>query len=154
MKTPLYCLLPSFSNFVQTYPHPPPLSVSPLTPTSTALSGVLFLWLNGWSCHIWCTILLNDIDPDVCFMQQGIKFTEAWHTWIFAGTLIWYHTNTHTHTHKDTEHTQGPVDWHTHIYIYITYYVLTTAIFITLNNSLISKFYFPQCLFFSKTIQL
>ena len=27
----------------------------------TALSIVLFLWLNGWLCHIWCAILLNDI---------------------------------------------------------------------------------------------
>ena len=55
MKT-LYCLLlPPFSNFVQI--------LSPLlflTSTPTALSVVLFLWLNGWSCHIWCAILLSD----------------------------------------------------------------------------------------------
>ena len=28
-------------------------------------------------------------------------------------------THTHTHTHKDTQHTQGPVDWHAHINIYL-----------------------------------
>ena len=41
--------------------------------------------------------------------------------WFFAGTLIWYHTYTHTHihtkTHRDTQHTQRPLDWHTHIII-------------------------------------
>ena len=44
-----------FSNFVQ------PPSLLPPTPTSTSYSVVLFLWLNGWSCHIWSAILLNDI---------------------------------------------------------------------------------------------
>ena len=37
----------------------------------------------------------------------------------FAGTLIWYHTHTNTHTHEDTQHTQGPVNWHAHINIYL-----------------------------------
>ena len=30
-------------------------------PTHTAYSVILFLWLNGWLCHNWCAILLNDI---------------------------------------------------------------------------------------------
>ena len=38
----------------------PPTSLSPPTPTPTAPSVVMFLWLNGWSRHIWCAILLND----------------------------------------------------------------------------------------------
>ena len=37
-----------------------PTSLSPPTSTPTVLSVVLFLWLNGVSCHIGCTILLND----------------------------------------------------------------------------------------------
>ena len=37
-----------------------PTSLSPLTSIPTVLSVVLFLWLNGWSRHIWCIILLND----------------------------------------------------------------------------------------------
>ena len=31
----------------------------------------------------------------------------------FTGTLIWYHTQ------KYTQHTQGPVDWHTHLSKYL-----------------------------------
>ena len=31
--------------------------------------------------------------------------------------VLWFDT-THTHTHKHTQHTQGPVDWHTCIIIY------------------------------------
>ena len=37
----------------------PPNSLSPPTPTPTGLSVVLFLWINGWSSHVWCAILLN-----------------------------------------------------------------------------------------------
>ena len=51
-------------------------------------------------------------------MQQDIKFTEVWHMiWFFAGILLWYHT--HKQSHKHTQHTEGPVDWHTHINIYL-----------------------------------
>ena len=53
---PLYCLPLLFSNFV----HPLP-SLLPPTPSSTAHSVVLFLWLNGWSHHFWCAVLLTDI---------------------------------------------------------------------------------------------
>ena len=43
-----------FSNFVWL-----PSSLLPPNPNPTIV--VMFLWLNGWSCHIWCDILLNDI---------------------------------------------------------------------------------------------
>ena len=34
---------------------------------------------------------------------QGTKFTEVWHImWLFAGSLIWYHT--HKHTQRHTAH--------------------------------------------------
>ena len=36
-----------------------PLSLLLPTPTLTALSVVLFPWLDVWSCHIWCTTLLT-----------------------------------------------------------------------------------------------
>ena len=49
----------------------------------------------------------------------------------------------HTHTHKDTQHTLRP-----NMYINTTSQVLTAAICIALNNSLISKNNFPQCIFF------
>ena len=64
-------------------------------------------------------------DLDVCFMQQGIKFTEVWHMWFFTGALIWYYTHPQ---HSTAQHTQGPVDWHPYKYLYTTY-VLTAAIY-------------------------
>ena len=54
MKAPyIVCPLPLF----QILSTSPPTSLSPETPTSTVLSVVLFLWLNGWSHYIWCAIL-------------------------------------------------------------------------------------------------
>ena len=40
---------------------PTPPTLLPPTPTPAAHSVVSFLWLNGWSHHIWCVILLNDL---------------------------------------------------------------------------------------------
>ena len=54
LKNPLYCL-PTFFKFC-----PTPLSVaSNFQPP--AIFHVLFLWLNGWPCRIWCVISLNPI---------------------------------------------------------------------------------------------
>ena len=50
LKTPLILPTPPFSSFVQ----PTPLLSWPLID----LSVVLFIWLNGWSRHIWCIILI------------------------------------------------------------------------------------------------
>ena len=102
----------------------PPFQICPTlpflslpTPTTNALFVVLFLWLNRWSHHIWYAISLQ--------YYYGSKHGEPWHripegSWcvlyerrhqefavwyimcFFAGTLIWYHTNTHTHTHTHT----------------------------------------------------
>ena len=124
MKTP-YIAYPLFSNFVQ-----PPTSLSLPTSTSTAHSIVLFLWLSGWLQHIWCAILCNDF-IDVC-MSSLRTLMHVW--WSKVSSLLssdmwcgfcWYswfdlsHTHTHPHTYKDTHHTQKPVDWHTHIKIYL-----------------------------------
>ena len=108
MKTPLCCLPPLFTthkDIPADTPIPPPLFVA------------LFLWLNGWSRHIWCFILLNEI-MDVHMLSLGIlapqrpcsvlyatrfQITTVKHmTCFFASTLIWYHTHTHTHTHART----------------------------------------------------
>ena len=53
MKTPLNCL-PHFFKilFNLSFPLPP-------TFTFTAIFDVLFLWLNGWLCHILCVVSLN-----------------------------------------------------------------------------------------------
>ena len=48
LPTPFFC------------PPLPPTFLLPPTPTPTVFSVVMFLWLNGWSYHIRCAILLND----------------------------------------------------------------------------------------------
>ena len=105
--------------------------------------------------------------------KQGVKVPEVWHImWFFTGTQILYHThtqthtqththththtNTHTHTHTHT-HTQGPVDRHAHINIYLHHLLCAHSSYLftlidSMNNSLISKIYFPQWVFFSKII--
>ena len=176
MNTP-FPILPNLPPF-QILSNPP---LSPPTPTPTVLSVVLSLWLNGWSRHIWCAILLNDNrdlhmsslgtlvpeGPRCAFYatKQGVKVPEVWHIlWFFTGTQILYHTHTHTHTHARTHthththtHTQGPVDWHAHINIYLHHQLCAHSSYLftlidSMNNSLISKIYFPQWVFFSKTI--
>ena len=116
----------------------------PRSPIPTVLSIVLFLWLNGWSRHIWCAILLND-NMDLHMSNLGTLVPEGpWcvlcsksHNVVF----YWYSDLvSHTQTHKHTQHTQGPVDWQTliniylHQYIYWHCYVLTATTFITLND--------------------
>ena len=55
--------------------------------------------------------------------------------------FCWYsdlisHKHKYKHTHTDTQYTQGPVDSliHINIYNYTNSYVLTAAIFITMNE--------------------
>ena len=112
MQFPLYCHPPPFFKFCQ----PPPFLLPP-TPTLPALSVVLFLWLDGWSRYITCTILLNDIMdlqmPSVgtlvpegpwCVLCNKTSSLPSWHImWLFAGTVIWYHTP-HTKTQRHTAH--------------------------------------------------
>ena len=68
--TPLFYEAPPPSPFI-TYPFlqlcPTPPSLSPLTnPNPTALSVVLFLWMNGWSCYIgWPILLIHIMDLHV-----------------------------------------------------------------------------------------
>ena len=90
------------------------ISWSPPTPTPTVLSGTLFLWLNGWSHHIWCAIFLND-NMDQHMLNLGILVLEGpwcvfyatrcqvyWgltHSVVFYWYFIWFaHTQTQTHT--------------------------------------------------------
>ena len=101
---------PSFFQILQT--HSPPITLSP------AFFVALFLWLNGWSHHIWFVVLLNDfmqlclssldtVVPEgltVCFMQQGITFTKIGEKMqIFTSTLILYLS--HIYRQRHTAHT-------------------------------------------------
>ena len=119
-----------YSRFLYIAYSPPPLlfqilskplsttSLSPPTSTPTVLSVDLILWLDVWSRHIWCAILLND-NMDLhksslvtwlpkgpwCvfyatkhqiywrFMHQSISHIML----LFTGTVIWYHKHTKTH---------------------------------------------------------
>ena len=68
-----------------------PTSLPTTTSTPTALSVVMFLWLNGdhatfdlpfylriiWIYTYQALVPYYQKDLDVCFMQQGLKFTEV-----------------------------------------------------------------------------
>ena len=67
---------PPFSNFIQ--PHPLSCRLQPPPP-----SVALFLWLNGWSRHIWCTILLNEI---MVIIMDYYDITISWSTYVEPST--------------------------------------------------------------------
>ena len=117
-NVPLYWQPPLF----QILSTPPPSLSSP-TATPTALSVVLFFWLNGWSHHIWCAILIKMIlwictcwalvhlyqkDFDVFYATRHQVYWGQHMMGFFAGTLIWYHTYKHT---QKKQCIQGPVDY-------------------------------------------
>ena len=52
---PLHCLAP-FLQILSNLPLPPPPNLHP-----HCFFCCLALWLNGWSRHIWCLILRNDM---------------------------------------------------------------------------------------------
>ena len=55
-------------------------------------------------------------------------------TWIFAGILTWYNRNTNIPMHKDKQQTQEPVDWHTHLNIYIHLFIHNSYLYYTWNE--------------------
>ena len=164
MKTgPSYIAYPPF--YFKFFPASP--SLSPPTPNHTALSVVLFLWLNGWLCHIWWAILLNDkplhVEPwylgarktFMCVLCNNASSLLRSDTWCVFLLALWFditHTNTHTQTH--TAHSGASRLIH-HINIYL-HHMCSQQLFLLhwMNNSLISKMYFPKFLFFSKIIHL
>ena len=117
----LYCLPP----FFQILFHPSPTYLSPPNATPTVFSVVLFLWLNGWSRHIWCAILLNDnmnlhisslgtLVPKGpwCMLCNKASSLLRSDTCGFYSTPIWYHKHTNTHNTLRGH-------WQTHINIYL-----------------------------------
>ena len=105
--------------------------LTPLLKITIVLSAVMFFWLNGWSHHIWCAILLNDnTDRDMSSLSTLVPegpwdvFYATRHQ-VYRGLthnvflmLLWFdmlhpHTNTQTHTaHSETSRL-------THSYKYI-----------------------------------
>ena len=112
----LYCLHPYFQ-FCLTHPLPP-LPCQLQCPPPTVPSVNLFLWLNGWSCHIRCVILLND-NMDLHMSSLGTLVPEEpWCVfyatrrqvyWGLAHVVFYSYSDliSHTQTHKHTQHTQG-----------------------------------------------
>ena len=149
-----------------TYPYPSfkicPNASLPLSRHLQHPPPLLFLWLNGWSYHIWCVILLNDVMnlhmlglgnlvPEkpwcvFCAIRRQVYWGLI-HNVFLTGTLIWYHTRTNTHRHI----THWGAKRLTHPYKYIfTPLVLCSqqlCLLQWMDNSLISKVYFPQYLF-------
>ena len=101
---------PPFFQFLSTTTTTPNF-LSPPTPTPTVFPVDLFLWLNGWSHHIWCAIFLNDnldlhmlsldtlVPEGPWFVFYATKHQDYWglaHNVVFTGTLIITCTNTHS----------------------------------------------------------
>ena len=95
-------------------------------PLPSVLSVFMFLWLNGWSRHIWWTILLND-NMDLYMSILGALVPEGlwcvFHEtrrqvyWSLTHSVVFYwYSDLISNTHN-THHTQGPADEHTHINI-------------------------------------
>ena len=133
---------PPFSNFVHTpLPPPPPPHQLP-TSTPTVLSVVLFIWLIGWSRHIWCAILIN-ANMDLHVWGIGNIVPEG--RWcVFYTTrrqvhwgltynvfFYWYYDLiSHTQTHEQSQHTHGRVDWHHHVDKYLHHLLCGHSIYL------------------------
>ena len=81
----------------------------------------------------------------------GVKSTEVWHMmWLFAGTLIWYHTHTHTHTHTAHSGVSRMIDPYKYIFKPTVTCSQQLSLLQWMKNSMTSNIFFPYCLFFSK----
>ena len=114
---PLHIAYPLFWNFVQplfsvtSNPHPHCSFFGWMGDHATLeVLFYLILWIYTcpWCVWPWC----------VFYIARRQVYWSLTHV-VFASALTWYHTQEHTHTHKDTQHTQGPVNLHAHINIYI-----------------------------------
>ena len=86
-----------FKNYLQRWYITNPFPFFEFCPSPSNLlkhyySFALVFWMNGRSHHIWCAI------------QKDLA--------------VFYATRYKSHTHTHTQHTQRPIDWHTHINIY------------------------------------
>ena len=93
-EDPLYCLTHPFSKFCPPPPPTTPTSLPPRTHSPTALSVVMFLWLNGWSHHIWCVILVNN-DMDLYMSSLGTLVPEGPWCLFYATRRQIYRSLTH-----------------------------------------------------------
>ena len=110
---------------------------------------VLFCVMTLQTCSCRALVPLYQRDLAICFMQQGIKFTEGLTrmTCFFCQypdliSHTYTHTHTHTHTEKHTENTGTNKLTHKYNYI-LTLPVMCTrqlAVLHLTDNLLIQKF--------------
>ena len=81
---PSYIAYPPF--FFPILSNPPPLPLPHQSPPLTALFAALFLWLNGWSCHIW-QIFPNSIKGEGG-KRQGVILT-IWTFFKAKNNILW-----------------------------------------------------------------
>ena len=92
-----------------------------------------------------------------CCVFYATRHQVYWGLTHDANFCCYWFDITHIQTQKNTQTAHSGVNILTHprkIYINKTSYVLTAAICITIDNSLILKIYFPPCLFLSKLPRL
>ena len=127
--TPLFYKDPPYIAYNPLFPN----SLSPSTPSPTAISVVLFLWLNGWSCYVWYAILFNNIMDKKKSRRDTL--VPEWPWCVFYATsckvywglthhvvFCWYSDlisliHIHTSTHRHIAH--SGVSRMTHPYKYI-----------------------------------
>ena len=82
------------------------------------------VYWRGISTHSWQSL------PNPLFYEDSIYCLPPFFV---------QHTHTHTHIHKDTQRTQGPTDWHTHINLLTPLVLCAHSSFLYwMNNLLIS----------------
>ena len=155
-EDPPYIAYPLFFKFCPTIP------LLPLLLLLTCLFG----WMGNHA--MFDVILFNDYmdlhmsSLDTLVPEEPSCVFYATRCQVYWGlthyiVFYWYsNLISHTQKHKHKHHTQGAVDWHTHINIYLHHLLCGHSSYLYYIKwiILISKIYFPQCLFFSKTIHL
>ena len=99
LLTPLFCLTPFF-NFCPTpqLPHPTLFLLPDVVDSCTTLDESFYLMkLSIYTCRALIPQYQKNLA--VSFMQQGIKFTEAWNVCGFL-LILWLNIK---HTHVNTE---------------------------------------------------
>ena len=122
---------------------------NPLSLPLRILTPKLFLWLSGWSPRSSLGTLVPEIPWCIFYATRRQVYWSLTHNVVFWYDIIHTKTDTQRHTtHSGTSRL-------THSYKYIFTPPATCSQQVSLNwidNSQISKSYFPLCLFFSTII--
>ena len=112
---PPYIASPPFLKFCPpSTPAPLPFPLQPpphFLWCAISLDGNMDLYMSSLGTLVpggaWC----------VFYATKRRAYCGLTHSVVSTGPLVWFHT--HTHTHANTQHTQEPVDDHSHINIYL-----------------------------------